>query len=186
MMNVIRRSVSKKAPALTRSVFGLSRRQAAQQPTSIFNDPFFEPFNAVERQMINSFFGDVARPGFSTQLKTPNWSAVVTSIRWDVKETENSYVVNVDLPGLNKDEVNVSVKDNVLTISGEHKSSVEDKNEVRHIVERSSGSFSRSIVLPKDASAEEIKASMADGVLKLEITKVPVSPEEGIKKIPIA
>ncbi|KAJ3024252.1 UNVERIFIED_CONTAM: hypothetical protein HDU68_008262 [Siphonaria sp. JEL0065] len=181
MFNAIRRNANANANANKRTVFSLAR-PSPPRPSVLANDPFFDNFDQIEKRL-NSLFADFGRSNRSAL--DSNWSSFVKAPRLDVKETDKSYFVMADLPGISKDEINVSVKDNVLTISGEHKTSTEEKNEVRHVIERASGSFSRSISLPADASANEIKASMADGVLKLEIGKVEVKPDEGIKKITI-
>ncbi|KAJ3064574.1 hypothetical protein HDU98_012029 [Podochytrium sp. JEL0797] len=184
------RSLSRRTnqhPSTRRSLWGLTthRRNAAiLQPRSAFaNDPFLlEPFSLMERRM-NSLFNELASP---SKLDEPFCSTMVNGPRMNIKELDKSYVFNVEVPGIPKDEINVSVKDGVLTISGEHKNEVVDKDEVRHVIERASGSFSRSIGLPKDVDADSIKASMSDGVLKLELgKKEKVDEDEGIKKIAI-
>ncbi|KAJ3062782.1 hypothetical protein HDU98_001356 [Podochytrium sp. JEL0797] len=176
-------------PSTNRNLWGLTTTHN-QPPTSVSqprssllaNDPFLEPFSLIQRR-INSLFNELA---FPSTRDDPFWSTLAAGPRMDVKELDKSYVVTAELPGIPKDEINVSIKDGLLTISGEHKKEVVDKDEVRHVVERASGSFSRSIVLPKDVDAESIKASMADGVLKLELGKKEVTAEEeGIKKIAI-
>ncbi|KAI9342653.1 HSP20-like chaperone [Obelidium mucronatum] len=188
MLNSVRRNAATNAMS-KRSMFGLSRAaQLNPVARSVANDPFFEPFAAMERRM-NNLFGDFGsvRPSLlsNSPVSSGGWTSLINTPRMDVKETDKAYIVSADLPGIQKEQVSVSVKDTVLTISGEYKTSSEEKNEVHHIIERASGSFSRSIALPSDASPDEIKASMVDGVLKLEISKKEVKPEEGIKKISI-
>ncbi|KAI8618436.1 HSP20-like chaperone [Chytriomyces sp. MP71] len=137
----------------------------------------------MERRM-NALFED--HPFFLAP-SSPRWTTF-TSLKgpvMDISETENAYVFTVDLPGMKKSEMSITLKDNILTISGERQTSVDEKNEQRHVVERASGSFSRSISLPKDAKQDGIVATMEDGVLKLEIAKQPVPPEEGMKKVEI-
>ncbi|KAJ3113043.1 Serine/threonine-protein kinase [Physocladia obscura] len=157
-----------------------TRRPAAFSP---LGDPFLEPFAAMERRM-NSIFNELASPVFSN---SPAWTAFASgSPTVDVSESEKAYFVTADLPGIKKEEITVTVKNNVLTISGERKVDTEEKNDVRHVVERSYGSFSRSIALPNDVSNDKISASMENGVLKLEIPKNPLEEGEGVKKIDIA
>jgi HSP20 family protein len=95
--------------------------------------------------------------------------------RWvppmDLTETEGEYVLRADLPGLRRDQVEIEVKDDVLTISGERRSEHEDKGEGFHRVERSFGRFSRSLDLPKGVDAQAVKAEFADGVLEVRIPK---------------
>jgi HSP20 family protein len=95
--------------------------------------------------------------------------------RWappvDLLEREDSLVLKADLPGLTKDDVNVEVRDNVLTISGERRSDIEDKQNGYYRVERAFGSFSRSLTLPEGVDAERIAAKFENGVLEVTIPK---------------
>ncbi len=98
--------------------------------------------------------------------------------RWlppmDLVETEDSFVLRADLPGLSEEDVNIELEDNVLTISGQRKSEHEERKEGFHRVERAYGSFSRSLTLPEGVNAEAIKANFDRGVLEVQIPK----PEE--------
>ncbi|KAI9008185.1 heat shock protein Hsp20, partial [Gaertneriomyces semiglobifer] len=87
--------------------------------------------------------------------------------RVDFTETDKNYVIKADLPGLDKKDVNISVQDDVLTISGERKNEREEKDDKRHLVERSYGKFSRSIRLPIDVQVDDAAASMEHGVLQI-------------------
>ncbi|KAJ3109642.1 hypothetical protein HDU97_003118 [Phlyctochytrium planicorne] len=109
--------------------------------------------------------------------------------RLDVTETDKSYVIHADLPGINKEEVNINIKDDMLNISGERRSSSEQvsADNTRRLVERGYGRFSRSVRLPMDADAENVAAKMENGVLELCIAKRETGQEEqGTKKITIA
>ncbi len=98
--------------------------------------------------------------------------------RWipamDLVETEDHFVLKADLPGLTEADVNVEVEDNVLTVSGERKAEHEDKREGYVRVERSYGSFRRSLTLPEGVDPEAVSASFDKGVLEVRIPK----PEE--------
>jgi len=116
-------------------------------------EPFrgFKPFyNDVDR-LINEF-GRGFHSGEATD--EASWSPKV-----DIYETENSYVLNAELPGLKKEEIKIDLNDNTLTLNGEKKfeEKVEKENYVR--VERSYGSFTRSFVLSDNVNAENITAS---------------------------
>jgi HSP20 family protein len=95
--------------------------------------------------------------------------------RWmpavDVAENDHAYVVTVELPGAKREDVNLEVHENVLSIRGEKKSEREERSEKRHFVERMYGSFSRSFTLPANADAEHVKATFRDGVLTIEVPK---------------
>jgi HSP20 family protein len=99
--------------------------------------------------------------------------------RADVMERDDAYQISVELPGIDKENVKVSVEDNVLTISGE-RASEETKDEERcHCRERNYGAFSRSFKLGKGVDTEKIEANFGNGMLDLKITKaVEVLPKE--------
>jgi HSP20 family protein len=98
--------------------------------------------------------------------------------RWipamDLVETEDDLVLRADLPGMNEDDVEIEIKDGVLTISGERKAEHEQKGEGFHRVERAFGRFSRSLSLPEGVEATKVDASFHDGVLEVRVPK----PEE--------
>ena|ERR671910_2829945 len=98
--------------------------------------------------------------------------------RWipamDLVETDENLVVRADLPGLSEDDVEIEIKDNVLTVSGERKAEHEEKGEGFHRVERSFGRFARSLSLPRGVDADKVQAGFSDGVLQVRVPK----PEE--------
>ncbi|HET8566557.1 MAG TPA: Hsp20/alpha crystallin family protein [Solirubrobacterales bacterium] len=100
------------------------------------------------------------------------------SRRWippmDLVETEDRLVLRADLPGVDRDEIEIEVKDGVLTVSGERKAQHEDKREGYHRVERSFGRFSRSLELPKGIDPQSVSAHFDKGVLEVRMPK----PEE--------
>ncbi len=89
----------------------------------------------------------------------------------NTREGEFAYHVELDLPGMKKEDINVDVKDNMVTISGERKYSDEVKKEDYYRVESSYGKFSRSFSLPEDVDVENIHAESRDGVLEVVIPK---------------
>jgi len=86
------------------------------------------------------------------------------------------------MPGMNKEDVKISIHDNILTLKGEKKQEKEEKEENYHRVERSYGSFSRSFMLPATVKADQVKASYKDGVLNISLAKIE---EAKPKEIPI-
>ncbi|KAI8607020.1 HSP20-like chaperone [Chytriomyces sp. MP71] len=148
-------------------------------------DPFFQNFDRLLNAHLNS------RSALGSALDTTDdesnkvskfWSGPF-SARLDFSETDKNYILYADLPGIPKDDVNVSIKDDVLTLSGERCRKNEEKDEQKHIVERSQGKFVRSVRLPQDANVEDVKATMEHGVLELTIGKK--AKEEGLKTISI-
>ena len=98
--------------------------------------------------------------------------------RWvpamDLVETEDALVLRADLPGLERDDVAIEIKDNVLTVSGERKSEHTENADGYYRVERAFGSFSRSLSLPDGVNAGQVEANFDKGVLEVRIPK----PEE--------
>jgi HSP20 family protein len=91
--------------------------------------------------------------------------------RMDVGETDKVIEVTAELPGLEAKDVQLNLADNVLSIRGEKKSEREEKQKDYHLVERSFGSFARSVQLPDGVKAEDITAEIAKGVLKVTVKK---------------
>ncbi len=90
----------------------------------------------------------------------------------NTREGEHAYHVELDLPGVKKEDIEVDVKDNVVTISGERKTSSEVQEDDYYRVESSYGKFERSFSLPDNVDVENIHAESADGVLEVIIPKM--------------
>ena len=89
----------------------------------------------------------------------------------DVRESQDRFDVTVDLPGLEPGDVNVTFEDGMLTISGKREFSAEDRGETWHRIERSFGTFARSMRLPQTADTERIEATFDKGVLTVSVPK---------------
>jgi HSP20 family protein len=125
-------------------------------------------------KVLDDFYGRM-RP--ATETYEGDWLPAM-----DMKETDNEVTASIELPGLSRDDIKVSVKNDMLTVSGEKKETVDDKDNV-HRVERSYGYFKRSIVLPAEVDSEKVKATFKDGVLKVTL---PKTESKKIKEIPIS
>jgi HSP20 family protein len=90
----------------------------------------------------------------------------------DVFETDDRIVAELELPGIEPEEVDVSVEDSTLTVSGSREFTNELKEENVHRVERRYGAFTRSITLPQTADTERVEAKFDKGVLRVEVPKV--------------
>jgi HSP20 family protein len=101
----------------------------------------------------------------------------------DMFDRDSEFVVKADIPGMSKEDIDISVKGNMLTISGEQKSEEKIDEDDYHYRERTYGKFQRNIALPQGADAENIKASYKDGTL--EIT-MPQTEGAKPKKIEVA
>ena len=115
---------------------------------------------------------------FNTVFDTPPPGNGQTMRRWmpamDLVESGDHFVLRADLPGMSEEDVNIELEDSTLTISGERKTEHEESQEGYYRVERASGSFQRSLTLPKGVDPEAVTASFDRGVLEVRIPK----PEE--------
>jgi HSP20 family protein len=91
----------------------------------------------------------------------------------NISETETEYLIKAELPEVSKEDVKVTVDENVITISGERRKEAEHKDEKLHRVETYYGHFSRSFRLPEDADITSIQAESRNGMLKVRVPKTP-------------
>jgi HSP20 family protein len=133
------------------------------------------PQRAVARQETNPFAFlqqeiDRLFEGFGRSF--PAFGTGGTALpRMDVSETDKAIEVTAELPGLEAKDVQLNLADNILTIRGEKKSEREEKEKDYHLVERSFGSFARSVQLPDGVKPEDVSAEIAKGVLKVTVKK---------------
>jgi HSP20 family protein len=135
------------------------------------------PFMSLQRE-IDRLFDDFTR-GFPT---FSNGGAADLLPDMDVTETDKEIEITAELPGLEEKDVQINVADNILTIRGEKKAEKEEKDKNYRLVERSYGSFVRSLELPQGINADAIKANIAKGVLKV---TVPKPAPAQVKKIDV-
>ena len=100
----------------------------------------------------------------------------------DVSETDDAIQVQVDLPGLKPDDVNVEVRNNTLLITGERKEEREEKGRMWHRTERRAGTFARSMTLPCTIKEDKVQAEFTNGVLQITL---PKAAQEKSRKITI-
>lgn len=125
----------------------------------------FQPVRSLQRE-IDRLFGE-----YMPVFGEGDFEAGVWAPSLDLKETDTEYIVKVDVPGIPKDQVTVSLEDQRLTVSGERKEEKKQDNDSRIVVERSYGSFLRTLALPKAASEKDVDAKMKDGVLTIRVQK---------------
>jgi HSP20 family protein len=89
----------------------------------------------------------------------------------DIAEEEDQYVVKVELPGVNKEDVKIVLESNILTVRGEKKAEKESRNKNYHRMERTYGSFQRSFTLPTTVTNDDIDATYKDGILSITLPK---------------
>jgi HSP20 family protein len=108
---------------------------------------------------------------FDTTPRIRRHSAANWAIAVDVAENEDGYVVKASVPGVNPDDLEITLEDGVLTIKAELNEDEEITQESYHVRERRYGAFSRNIRFPTDVNAEAIEASYDFGVLTLDVPK---------------
>ena len=134
-----------------------------------------EPFSREVDRLFDAFFGQ-------DRDATRRWVPPM-----DLVEAEGHYVLEADLPGLSDGDVKIEVADDTLTVSGERKLARERSERGWYRIERSFGSFSRSLTLPEGVDADAITAGFHDGVLEVRIPKpaerkprrIEISPADG-------
>ncbi len=131
----------------------LSRWTPSQQ-IAASREPLFRLFD--------TFFTDAA----GEDLTTRTWTPPV-----DIQETDDSYRLQAELPGLGKDDIQITIENNVLRLTGERKWEKDVKKENYHRIERTYGSFSRSFALPHQVSSDKVEAKFENGVLSVVVPK---------------
>jgi HSP20 family protein len=125
--------------------------------------------NSLQQEMnrlFSTFFDTPAAAGTGNGGGLRRWIPAM-----DVVETETHFVLRADLPGMSQADVELSLDDNVLTVSGERRTEDEERGEGFYRLERASGAFSRSLTLPEGVDADAIAATFDNGVLEVRIPK---------------
>lgn len=144
----------------------------------------WDPFKEMEREMeeLTERFNRILSRWPSRQaserepMTVAQWAPVV-----DISETDSEYLIEAELPEVDKNNVKVTLQDGVLTIQGERKSQREEKGRKYHRVERSFGGFLRSFTLPEDADESKVKAEFKDGILRVRIPKTEKAQSKAVE-----
>ncbi len=107
----------------------------------------------------------------------PAESSRALSLKLNVSETETAYKISAEIPGVDESDVEVTLVDGVLTITGEKKSESEEEGKTFHRIEHSCGTFSRAMTLPADADENAVTAAMKNGVINVEVGKLKEAPK---------
>lgn len=125
----------------------------------------FRDVRSEVEQMFDEVFGSLGRlPGRRTAQAATEWAPAM-----DVLSREGDLVVRAELPGVKQEEVDVTVQNGVLTISGEQKAEKEEERGGYYMKERRRGAFSRSLTLPESVEDDDIRARFEDGVLEVTV-----------------
>ena len=131
-------------------------------------DPFSDLLS-IQDKMNRLFEDSLTRTrafGPDEELGVSSWTPAV-----DIFETDTEIVLKAELPEIKREDVQINIENNVLTLSGERKLEKETKKENYHRIERSYGVFKRSFTLPTVVDQENIKATFVDGVLQMNMAK---------------
>jgi HSP20 family protein len=146
-----------------------SLRRSGRGQGELASRDIWEPFGSLRRDM-ERLFEDFGRDfGWGV----PAVTGIGEAPRIDVSETDTELKIEAELPGVEEKDLEVVLSNGRLTIKGEKKAEKEEKKKDYHLVERSYGSFARSIGLPFDADSDKVKASFSKGVLTVTVPKPP-------------
>ena len=146
-------------------------------------DPFKTQWNPLKdrdelESRLATMFGtrEATAHGGKEALTVAQWSPLV-----DITEDEKEYLIKAELPEMKKEDVRLTVEDDVLAISGERRFEKEEKGKKYHRIERAYGSFVRSFSLPEDADGSTVSADYKDGVLHVHLPKSEKSKPKAIE-----
>ncbi len=133
----------------------------------------WNPLKEMEdlQRRLSSVFGLAPLRGYALTTDEQNGTLAEWAPAADVIEDDKEYLIKVELPEVHKDDVNVTVENNTLTITGERKAEKEEKNRKYHRSERCYGKFERSFSVPSDADEAKVNAEFKDGVLRVHLAK---------------
>ncbi len=122
-------------------------------------------------KMFEDVFNDKVSPFFS--------SMVAPSFKVDISEDDAAIFIEADMPGVKKEDIKVSIEDNVLSISAERSQNEEEKSKGFHRIERTWGSLSGSFTVGENVDGDNIEATYDNGVLKIKVPKIEPKPKTG-------
>ena len=138
-------------------------RLARLQRPEVWNWSAFDQLTSI-RDEINRLFDSPAQNGGSDVFNT--WSPAL-----DLYEDKDNLVLRAEIPGLKKEDIDISVHENVVSITGERRSEKKVEGDQSAREERSYGRFTRSLKLPKQVDANRVKAAYKDGILSITLAK---------------
>ena len=143
------------------------KRLMRYEPINVLND--------INKLFEETFFTQYGRTD-NSNLETTQWMPAV-----DIKEGKHDFKLKVDLPGIDKKDVIISMENGVLSVQGERVEEKKEESDNYYRVERVSGKFYRRFALPETADAEKIQANMTKGVLEITIPKKEISKPKSIE-----
>ena len=160
------------------------KKEPVKQETGVSGRTPYAPLMSL-RQQVDRLFDDFLDEDWmmpSTALsriwdlplmrsKGIDMRKLMESPRTDMSESDSEYELSVELPGMSEKDVEVTIKDNMITLKGEKKSERETKEKDYHIAERSYGSVRRTFSMPSDVDPDKVKAGFTKGVLTVHLPK---------------
>lgn len=147
----------------------LARRE---RPETEMIEPW-DTFREMERMMRNVFTSPISLMRPSRWWMAPLAGEFAPEV--DLRETENEFVLSATVPGLTKDDIDINVTNDSITISGERKTEEEKPGQRYHVRQQSYGAFSVSYALPSDVKPDEVKAAYKNGILEVTMPKAEVT-----------
>lgn len=139
----------------------------------------YEPIhvlNDINKLFEQTFFPQYKNEPDYSNLETSQWTPAV-----DIKEGKEGFKLKVDLPGIDKKNIDISMDNGVLSIQGERADEIKEEGDNYYRVERVSGKFYRRFALPETADADRVQANMAKGVLEITIPKKEIAQPKAIQ-----
>ena len=140
------------------------------------------PFEEMERWFEEAFRRPFFAPSWMPMFKLPEFGTTYPTV--DIFEDGTDVVVKAELPGMKKDDIDVNISDDVVTISGEKRTEEKVEKKDYYRLERSFGSFTRTLRLPSEIQSDKAKASFKEGILEVRIPKTEAAVQK-VKKITV-
>ena len=158
----------------------------SQAPLFVEAETLFDKMAQISDEIANRAFNMFRMRGGQWGTELDDWfmaeRELLRPVPVEIKENDNNIIVTAAVPGFKPDEIEVSVKDNRLVLSGETKASEEKKDENMILQEWKSNRFLREFTLPSNIDPNNIKADLKDGMLELTLPKAPI---EEARNIPV-
>ncbi len=135
----------------------------------------------VEKSLASSFWPSFYEPLRNFGSRVAEWLSPASEASSD----DTVYRIALELPGVAEKDIEITVNEGLVTVTGEKKSAREEKGDTWYFSERQYGSFSRSFRLPADADGAKVEAALKDGVLTLTVPKIARDAGGGARKVPI-
>jgi HSP20 family protein len=148
-------------------------KKEPREMTVVETPRFLTPFEDMERWFEEAFRRPFFGPSWMPRLKLPEVMGGEVSTSVDIFEEGDNVVVKAEVPGLKKDDIEVNLTEDTITITGQKKSEERVERKDYYRLERSFGSFTRKLRLPADIQTDKAKATFRDGVLEVRIPKAP-------------